>query len=136
MYAGWCFRFQLLRGMVNHFIEGRAFLEGMRAGAFAETLAYCLEREGVVHLSPDCMLLAVPCEDAPGTLHVVFQHSHLPALRRVLCALPYERVRWRRDWGHGESYGVRERAIADFCRHVDFGTGLKLRAPRVLTNND
>lgn len=122
--------------MVNHFIEGREFLEGMREGAFAETLAYCLERDGVVHFSPECMLMGVPCEDAPEVLHVVFQHSYLPALRRVLLALPYGRVRWRRDWGHGKEYGERERAIADFCRHEDFGTGLKARAPRVLTNND
>lgn len=122
--------------MVNHFIAGREFLEGVRAGAFAETLAYCLEREGVVHFSPDCLLMGVPCEEAPGTLLVVFQHSHLPALRRVLCALPFERVRWRRDWGHSKEYGTRERAIADFCRHEDFGTGLKSRAPRVLTNNE
>lgn len=110
--------------MINHYIAGREFLERMREGAFAETLAFCLERGGVVHFSPDCLLMGVPCEDAPEVLHVVFQHSHLPALRRVLLSLPYERVRWRRDWGHGESYGVRERAIADFCRHKDFGTGL------------
>jgi len=111
--------------MVNHCIEGRVFLERMRVGAFAETVAFCLERGGVVHFSPDCLLLGVPCEDAPGTLLVVFQHSHLPALRRVLLALPFGRVRWRRDWGHGKGYGTRERAVADFCRHGDFGTGLK-----------
>ncbi|MBQ7022979.1 MAG: hypothetical protein IJN29_05320 [Akkermansia sp.] len=110
--------------MINHCVTGREFLEGQREGAFAETLAYCLERGGVVHFSRDCLLMGVPCEDAPEVLHVVYQHSHLPALRRVLLALPYERVRWRRDWGHGERYGVRERAIADFCRHDDYGTGL------------
>lgn len=113
--------------MTNHCIEGRAYLEGLRPGAFAETLAYCLERAGVVHFSPECMLLGVPCEDAPGTLHVVFQHSHLPALRRVLLALPYERVRWRRDFAGRPGYGERERAVADFCRHADFGTGLTKR---------
>ena len=37
--------------MTNHFIEGRAYLEGLRPGAFAETLAFCLERGGVVHFS-------------------------------------------------------------------------------------
>lgn len=110
--------------MVNHFIAGREFLEAKRKGAFAETLAFCLEHDGVVHLSTDCLLLGVPCPDAPGTLNVLFQHSHLPALRRVLLGLPFERVRWRRDWGHSKQYGERERAIADFCRHADFGTGL------------
>lgn len=110
--------------MINHFVAGREFLEAKRAGSFAEMLAYCLEHDGVVHFSRDCLLMGVPCEDAPGTLLVAFQHSHLPALRRVLLALPYERVRWRRDWGHSEQYGVRERAIADFCRHEDYGTGL------------
>ncbi len=111
-----------LHAMINHYIAGRAFLEGLREGAFAETLAYCLERGGVVHLCPDCMLLAVPCEDAPQTLHVLFQHSHLPALRRVLCALPFERVRWRRDYKNG--YAERERSISDFCKHQHFGTKL------------
>ena len=110
--------------MINHYVAGRDYLEGLRAGAFAETLAFCLERGGVVQFSADCMLMGVPCEDAPEVLHVVFQHSYLPALRRVLLALPFERVRWRRDFGHGDGYGVRERAIADFCRHEDFGTGL------------
>lgn len=110
--------------MVNHYIAGREFLEAKRAGAFADGIAYCLERGGVVHFSPDCLLMGVPREDAPETLHVIFQHSHLPALRRVLCALPFERVRWRRDWGHSKEYGTRERAIADFCRHEDFGTRL------------
>ena len=88
--------------MVNHYIAGREFLEQMRKGAFAEGLAYCLEREGVVHFSPDCLLMGVPCEDAPDTLWIIFQHSHLPALRRVLLSLPYKRVRWQRDWGHSK----------------------------------
>ena len=110
--------------MINHYVAGREFLEQMREGAFAEGLAYCLEHEGVVHFSPDCLLMGVPCADAPETLHVIFQHSHLPALRRVLLSLPFKRVRWQRDWGHSKKYGTRERAIADFCRHEDYGTGL------------
>lgn len=110
--------------MINHCIEGRAFLERLREGAFAETLAYCLERGGVAHFAPDCLLLGAPCEDAPGTLEVVFMHAGLPALRRVLLALPYGRVRWRRDFKGGAGYGTRERDVADFCRHEDFGTGL------------
>lgn len=113
---------QPLLAMINHYIAGREFLESVRKGAFAETLAYCLEHHGIVHFSPSCMLLAVPCEDSPQTLHVIFQHSHLPALRRILCALPFERVRWRRDFKG--SYGERERAIVDFCKHEHFGTKL------------
>ena len=110
--------------MSNHYIEGRAFLEGKRAGLFGESVAFCLEHGGVVHFSPDCLLLGIPCGDAPETLFVVFQHSHLPALRRVLLSLPFKRVRWMREWGHSAEYGVRERAISDFCRHKDFGTCL------------
>ena len=100
------------------------WLEGQREGAFAEVIERCLTKRGVVHLAVDCFLAGEPCEDDAGCLYVVFQCSELPALRRLLLALPYERVRWRRDYGHGERYGVRERSIADFCRHEDFGTGL------------
>lgn len=109
---------------MNHYVAGREFLEEKRDGLFRDMVAYCLEREGVVHFSPDCLLFGVPCEDDARTLYVVFQHSHLPALRRVLCALPFERVRWRREWKGGEHYGTHERAIADFLRHEHFGTGL------------
>lgn len=109
---------------MNHYIAGREFLEGKREGLFRDMVAFCLEHGGVVHFSPDCLLFGVPCGDAPHTLYVLFQHSHLPALRRVLGALPYERVRWRREWKGGERYGTRERAVADFRRHLDFGTGL------------
>lgn len=109
---------------MNKTEEARVFLEGVREGAFAAVIERCLGAGGVVHLAPDCFLAGERCADDEGCLHVVFQCSHLPALRRVLLALPYERVRWRRDFGHGEGYGERERAIADFCRHEDFGTGL------------
>lgn len=104
--------------------EARAFLEARRPGEFAAVVRLCLEAGGVVHCAPDCFLAGVPCGDAPDTLYIVFQCSHLPALRRVLLGLPYGRVRWQRAWGHGVAYGVRERAVADFCRHADFGTGL------------
>lgn len=110
--------------MMNHYVAGREFLEGKREGLFSDMVEYCLEREGVVHFSPDCLLFGVPCEDAPQTLYVVFQHSNLIALRRVLRALPFERVRWQRQWHGGERYGTHERAIADFLRHDNFGTGL------------
>lgn len=110
--------------MMNHYVAGREFLEGKREGLFRDMVAYCLEREGVVHFSPDCLLFGVPCEDDERTLYVVFQHSNLGSLRQLLCSLPFERVRWRREWHGGDAYGTRERAIADFCRHEDFGTGL------------
>ncbi|MGN0869470.1 MAG: hypothetical protein ACI4O9_08125 [Akkermansia sp.] len=110
--------------MVNHCVAGRDFLEARRSGLFAELLDHCLSRDGVVHFSPACLLMGVPAEDDPRTLVVMFQHSHLPALRRVLLALPFERVRWRREFKGGAAYGTRERAVADFCRHEDFGTGL------------
>ena len=110
--------------MVNNCVAGREFLEARRAGLFADLLEFCLARDGVVHFAPDCLLLGVPAEDAPRTLMVVFMHAHLPALRRVLLALSFERVRWRREFKGGAAYGTRERAVADFCRHEDFGTGL------------
>lgn len=109
---------------MNKVQEAMDFLEARQEGSFAGVIEYALERGGVVHAAPDCFMCGVPCEDAPGVLHVVFQCSYLPALRRVLCALPYERVRWRRDLANRDGYGMRERAIADFCTHVDFGTGL------------
>lgn len=110
---------------MNKVSEARDFLESVAPGAFERVIEFALSQGGLVHAAADCFLAAVPCEDAPDTLHVVFQCSHLPALRRVLLAMPqYKRVRWRRDVGHGEHYGWRERAVADFCRHKDFGTGL------------
>jgi len=104
--------------------EAMAFLEARQAGSFAGVIEYALDRGGVVHCAPDCFMCGVPVEGDAGCFEVVFQCSHLPALRRVLCALPYERVRWRRDFTGRKGYGVRERAIADFCRHEDYGTGL------------
>ncbi len=102
-----------------------AFLEDKSPGGYSRIIEYVLANDGVLHAAPDCFLAGVPCEDAPDTLHVVFQCSHLPALRRVLLSMPqFKRVRWRRDFKHNPRYGERERAIADFCRHNDFGTGL------------
>lgn len=109
---------------MNKVTEAMEFLEAKQTGSFGGLIEYALDRGGLVHAAQDCFLVAEPCEDDPKCLHVLFQCSHLPALRRVLCALPYERVRWRRDFGHGDQYGTRERAIADFSRHKDYGTGL------------
>lgn len=106
---------------MNKTQEAREFLEGQQAGAFAALLEQCLGAGGGVHLGADCFVAWVPCGDDEGCVHVVFQCSELRALRRVLVALGYERVEWRRDYGHGERYGTRKRAVADFCRHESFG---------------
>lgn len=112
--------------MRNKVTQAFDFLEGREAGSFSATVKFCLEHGGVVHAAPDCFLAGVPCADDAGCLYVVFQCSHLPALRRVLLSLGWcERVRWGRGMaGRGDGYGTRERAVADFCRHEDFGTGL------------
>lgn len=113
-----------MRGM-SKVDEAMAFLEARQEGLFAGLIEHALESGGVVHAAPDCFFVGVP-SDTEGVLEVLFQCSHLPALRRVLCALmpKYERVRWKREFTGRASYGERERAIADFCRHEDFGTGL------------
>lgn len=107
--------------------EAYEFLEAHSTGGYGRVIEYVLERDGVLHAAPDCFLAGVPCEDAHEVLYVIFQCSHLPALRRVLLSMPqFTHVRWRRDFKeNGEAYGERTRAIADFCRHKDFGTGLK-----------
>lgn len=111
--------------MTNYFRKGFDWLEARKQGAFRQVMEQALARGGVVHAAPDCLLMAAPCPDAPDTLEVLFQCSHLPALRAVLLALPYERVRWRRDLRRGneidDRYGWHERAVADFCRHYGFG---------------
>ena len=102
---------------MNKVQEAMDFLESRAVGSFAHVIEYALEHGGVVHCAPDCFLAGVPCEDDGLCLNVLFQCSDLFALRRVLVALPYERVRWRRDFTGRAGYGMRERAIADFCRH-------------------
>lgn len=104
--------------------EAMEFLEARQEGAFSFLIEHTLEHGGVVHCAPDCFLCGVPVVDDDGCLEVLFQCSHLPALRRVLLALPFERVRWKREFTGRKGYGVRERRIADFCRHEDYGTGL------------
>ena len=109
---------------MNKVSEARAFLEAQAEGAFARVIELALAGGGIVHAAPDCFLAGVPREDDARCLHVIFQCSHLPALRRVLLSMPqYERVRWRRDFKNG--YATRERTIADFCRHEHFGTNLE-----------
>ncbi len=107
---------------MNRLNQARAWMEERVEGSWAATIEHVLSHEGVFHVSADCVLLGIPCEDAPETLHIIFQCSHLPALRALLCALPYERVRWKRDFRN--NYDWHERAVADFCRHSDYGTHL------------
>lgn len=105
--------------------EAYGFLEEHAPGGYGRVIEFVLQNGGVLHAAPDCFLAAVPCADNPEVLYVVFQCSHLPALRRVLLGMPqFTRVRWRRAFKYGAESGERERAIADFCRHEDFGTGL------------
>ena len=117
-----------MRGMssgANKVDEAMAFLERWQEGLFAGLIEHALDRGGVVHAAPDCFFVGVPTE-TEGVMEVLFQCSELPALRRVLCALmpKYTRVRWKREFTGRASYGERERDIADFFRHEDFGTGL------------
>ncbi len=108
--------------MKNRAEVARAFMEERVKGSWSAMIAHVISVGGVFHVSPDCVLLAEPCEDAPDTLHLIFQCSHLPALRALLEALPYKRVRWRRDFRN--DYDWRERDISDFARHPHFGTKL------------
>lgn len=103
---------------MNRVFKGRAYLEGMQAGSFAQVCDYVMARDGVLHMAPDCFLAGYPSEADARCLHVVFQCSELPALYKVLCALPYEYVEWRRDFGHGECYGLRKRRISDWGRKL------------------
>lgn len=105
----------------NKYVEAREWLEAHSAGAFAAVIDRALSACGVVHCAADCFLAGEPCVDDPACLHIIFQCSELPALRRVLLSLPYTHVEWRRDFGHSARYGTRKRAITDFCRHADFG---------------
>jgi len=105
----------------NKVAEARVWLESHAEGAFARVIDLALSAGGVVHCAPDCFLAGMPCADDAACLHVIFQCSELPALRRVLLGLPYSHVEYRRDYGHSARYGTRKRAIADFCRHSYFG---------------
>ncbi|MBR5895585.1 MAG: hypothetical protein IKZ13_08600 [Akkermansia sp.] len=104
----------------NRVVKGRAYLEAFAPGSFAAVCDLAMARGGVLHMAPECFLAGYPCEDDAACLHVVFQCSELPALYRLLCALPYERVEWRRDFGHGVHYGVRRREIKDWGRKLSF----------------
>lgn len=103
---------------MNKVIQAREFLETRRAGAFENLCEFVLENGGVLHMAADCFLAGVPCADDERCLHVVFQCSELPALYRLLCAMPYEEVEWRRDFEHSESYGTRRRRISEWGRKL------------------
>ncbi|MGN0868375.1 MAG: hypothetical protein ACI4O9_02470 [Akkermansia sp.] len=106
--------------MNNRVTTGREYLENLRPGSFADLIDYAVSHNGIVHLAPDCLLIAVPCEDAPRTLHVLFQCSQLCALCKLLLSLEgYDRVRYRRDFRN--NYDTRERDISTFARHLKLG---------------
>lgn len=103
---------------MNRVIQAREFLENQQAGAFEAVCDAAVCSGGVLVMMPECFLAGVPVNGEPDVLHVVFQCSELTALYRVLCALPYEVVEWRRDYGHSERYGTRRRRIADWGRKL------------------
>ncbi len=103
---------------MNRVCEARAFLEAQEEGAFEQVCDAAMACGGVLVMMPECFLAAAPVRDEPEVLHVIFQCSELPTLYRVLCALPYEVVEWRRDFGHSEQYGTRRRRIADWGRKL------------------
>lgn len=103
---------------MNRVVQARVFLEQQQAGAFEGVCDVAMALDGVIHMAPDCFLAGYPCADDPGCLHVVFQCSELPALYRLLCALPFERVEWRRDFGHSDRYGTRRRSVAEWGRKL------------------
>lgn len=103
---------------MNKTIEARMYLEALEEGAFERVCDAAMAYNGVLVMTPECFLAAAPVSKEPGVLHVFFQCSELPALYRVLCALPYEVVEWRRDFGHSESYGTRRRRISEWGRKL------------------
>lgn len=116
--------------MRNKVIEAREFLEARQVGAFEHLCEFVMVNGGVLHMAADCFLAGVPCEDDAQCLHVVFQCSELPSLYRLLRALPYEFVEWRRDFGHSEQYGCRRRAITEWGRKLSLAERLNRKDER------
>lgn len=96
--------------------------EIMGAEEFGELLRVAMESDGVVICEPRLFVAAWPV--AEGVLYVGMIAGSLPLLRELLLPLGYKRVRWVRHYKYGSAYAERERDLADFCRHEDFGTGL------------
>lgn len=102
--------------MSDSVTEARAWLEAKEEGAFGAMCEHVLVRRGVLHMGPECVLAGYACDDDAGCFHIVFANGDLPLVYRVLSALGYERLEWRRAYGHGERYGVRRRALAEWGR--------------------
>lgn len=113
--------------MKPKYTEAYELLEAMQPGYYRELIETCLEYGGVVHMSKDCFLCGIPCGDNAECLYIIFQCSQLPALRKVLCSLPYKKVRWGRGLAGRKNYGIREREIKDFCKHEWFGLEKKYK---------
>lgn len=76
------------------------FLEGISPGSYAGLIRYALEHEGIVHSSPDCFCVAIPDEDDPQTVLILFQCSRLSVLWRLakMYRHQFTYVRFRRDF--------------------------------------
>lgn len=88
---------------MNCTTRAHTFLEAIQPGAYASLIRHTLEQGGIIHAAPDCFCLAVPVEDAPHTLHILFQCSRLPALWRFarMYSRQYRFIRYRRDFKNG-----------------------------------
>lgn len=112
---------------MNRVIEARVFLEEQQVGAFEKLCELAVGSDGVLVMMPECFLAGVPCAEDAGCIHIVFAAAELPTLYRVLSALPYEVVEWRRDFGHSAQYGTRRRRIADWGRKLGLAERISAR---------
>lgn len=103
---------------MNKVIQAREFLEARTPGFFELVCDTAIMQNGILHMASDCFMAGIPCEGDPSCLHIIFCSSELPALYRLLCALPYESVEWQRAFDHSSHYGMRRRSIKDWGRKL------------------
>lgn len=103
---------------MNKVVKAREFLEAQKEGYFEQVCDAAVCSGGVLVMTPDCFLAAVPLVDDPGALHVVFAMGELPVIYRVLRALGCVAIEWRRDFGHSERYGTRRRSLDEWGRKL------------------
>lgn len=86
--------------MMNCTTRAYHYLEGISPGSYGALIRYTLEHEGVVHSSPDCFCVAIPDENDPHTVVILFQCSRLSSLWRLarMYRHRFSRVRFRRDF--------------------------------------
>ena len=84
----------------NHTTLAYEYLEQIASGSYASLIRYTLEHDGIIHAAPDCFCLAVPDEESPRTVHIIFQCSRLSALWRLarMYRPQFTHVRFRRDF--------------------------------------